>query len=76
MTKALPVNPVPGPLEHYAERFDALSQMGQKDRSRGQAVAGQHRQDRQWGGERKHSMGGRRSVLASGLRALHSGASF
>ena len=24
MTKPLPVNPAPGPLEHYAERFDAL----------------------------------------------------
>ena len=24
MTKPLPVNPAPGPLEHYAQRFDDL----------------------------------------------------
>ena len=49
-------------------------QVGQEDCPRWQAVAGKHRQDRQWNGEREHPACRRGSVLPSGGRALHASA--
>ena len=65
----------PGRGRSFGHRRARGPQVGQEDRPRGQAVAGQHRQDRERGGQLKQLVGGREDLPSSCLRALHPGAS-